>query len=261
MKWAVSGKGGVGKSTLTAALALLLAETGRKVLAVDADPDANLASFLGIPLAEQAALLTIADQKALIEERTGARVRDYGGMFKLNPTVDDLAGRFAYAHRGVRLLVLGAVRRGGSGCACPENTLLRALVQDLVLNREETLLLDMEAGIEHLGRATVRGVDGLLVVLAPGQRAVEAFHRIRRLAADIGLSRIRAVLNGVRTAEEEAFLRQALPGIDIAGVIPEAAGLRAADRDGMSVLEGLDAATRVALTALRDHLFSQEAST
>lgn len=260
MKWAVSGKGGVGKSTLTAALALLLAESGRTVLAVDADPDANLASFLGIPQARQAEIRTLAEQKALIEERTGAKVKDFGGMFKLNPTVDDLADRFAYAHRGVRLLVLGAVRKGGTGCACPESALLRALVQDLILHRDETLLLDMEAGIEHLGRATVRGVDGLLVVLSPGQRAVEAFHRIRRLGADIGLTRIRAVLNGVRTAAEEDFLRQALPGIEIAGVIPEAAGLRAADRDGMSVLDGLDAAARSALSVLLDGLIHSEAS-
>jgi len=261
MKWAVSGKGGVGKSTLTAALALLLAQAGRTVLAVDADPDANLASFLGIPQARQAAIRTLADQKALIEERTGAKVRDAGGMFKLNPTVDDLAERFAYAHRGVRLLVLGAVRRGGTGCACPESALLRALVQDLILCRDETLLLDMEAGIEHLGRATVRGVDGLLVVVSPGQRAVDSFHRIARLAGEIGLHRIRAVFNMVRSADEESFLRQALPGVDIAGVIPEAAGLRAADRDGLSVLDGMDAPARGALSGLLDGLIHSEAST
>ena len=260
MKWAISGKGGVGKSTVTAALALLLAAEGRQVLAVDADPDANLASFLGIPLDRQAAIHTIAEEKAVIEERTGVKLKDYGQMFKLNPTVNDLADRFAYPHRGVNLLVLGAVRGGGTGCACPENTLLRSLVQDLILNRDETLLLDMEAGIEHLGRATVRGVDALLVVLSPGQRAVDAFHRIARLAGDIGLNKIRAVFNKIRSPEEEAFLRQALPGVDVAGVIPEAAGLRAADRDGLSVLSGMDPATRLALQALLDQLLHQEAS-
>src|SRR5512137_2850295 len=141
-KIAVTGKGGVGKSTITAALALLTARMGHKVLAIDADPDANLASALGIPLELQKGIITIARHKRLIEERTGAKVQQYGQLFKLNPEVADIADTYACHHRGVALVVLGAVQGGGTGCACPENVLLKAIVQDVVLNRDEALFLD-----------------------------------------------------------------------------------------------------------------------
>ena len=163
LKLAITGKGGVGKSTLAATLAALLAEQGRRVVAVDADPVANLATALGISAAEQAKIVPISQRRALIEERTGAKVKQYGQVFKLNPDVADIAETYAYRHKGVALLVLGAVQQGGGGCACPESVLLRALVQDLVLAQEDALIMDMEAGVEHLGRATARGVDVVLV--------------------------------------------------------------------------------------------------
>lgn len=240
MKVAVSGKGGVGKTTVTAAMALIVARQGKKVLAVDADPDANLASALGIPESKQNDIITIARQKALIEERTGAKLKEYGQMFKLNPEVSDIADRFAYQHNGVSLLVLGAVEGGGAGCACPENTLLRALVQDIVLNRDEVLLLDMEAGIEHLGRATARGVDCLVVVVEPGLRSVDSVRRIARMAGEIGIRDIRLVMNRVRSVDDERYIANELPEYSIIGAIPYSEKLIAADRDGVSVLDAID---------------------
>ena len=244
----------MGKSTLAAALALLLAERGRKVLALDADPDANLATALGIPAAAQEAIVPIARQAALIEERTGAKVRQYGQIFKLNPEVSDLADRFAFHHRGVALLVLGAVQRGGSGCACPENVLLRALVTDLVLYRRDALVLDMEAGVEHLGRATASGVDRMIVVVEPGQRGVESTQRILRLARQIGLSDIRLVANKVCGPGDEAFLKGAFPGETFLGCIPFHEDLRGGDRDGQAVLDGLNPALRDRFEAIVDRM-------
>lgn len=240
MKLAISGKGGAGKSTLAAALALLLAQKGGKVLAVDADPDANLATALGISALDQAAIVPIARQAALIEERTGAKVRQYGQIFKLNPDVSDIADRFAFLHRGVALLVLGAIDRGGGGCACPENVLLRALVTDLILYRDDVLVMDMEAGVEHLGRATSSGVDQMIIVVEPGQRAVDSTRRILRLAREIGLTRIRLVANKVSGLDDEAFLKQSFPEEVFLGFIPYREEFRRGDRDGRSVLDGLN---------------------
>ncbi len=239
MKLAISGKGGAGKSTLAAALLLLMARRGRKVLAVDADPDANLAAALGIPASEQERIVPISRQAALIEERTGAKVRQYGQIFKLNPEVSDIADSFAYLHHGVALLVLGAIDRGGGGCACPENVLMRALVTDLVLYKDDALVMDMEAGVEHLGRSTASGVDRMIIVIEPGQRAVDSTRRILRLAHDIGLHDIRLVANKVTGPEDERFLREAFPENAFLGIIPYREELRRADRDGCSVLDGL----------------------
>jgi CO dehydrogenase maturation factor len=239
LKLAISGKGGAGKSTLAAAIILLMARRGRNVLALDADPDANLAAALGITSREQESIIPISRQAALIEERTGAKVKKYGQIFKLNPEVSDIAGCFAYHHRGVALLVLGAVERGGSGCACPENVLMRALVTDCILYKDDVLVMDMEAGVEHLGRATASGVDRLIIVVEPGQRAVDSTRRIVRLARDIGLQDIRLVANKINGMEDERFLREAFPGNTFLGIIPYREELRRTDRDGSSVLDGL----------------------
>jgi CO dehydrogenase maturation factor len=254
MKLAISGKGGAGKSTLAAILALLLAARGRKVLAVDADPDANLATALGIPAIEQSNIVPVARQAALIEERTGAKVRQYGQIFKLNPEVSDIADSYAYLHRGVALLVLGAVDRGGGGCACPENVLLRALVTDLVLYRDDVLVMDMEAGVEHLGRATASGVERMIVIVEAGQRAVESTRRILRLARDIGLKDIRLLANKITGPEDEAFLREAFPGETFLAFIPYEDAFRRADRDGVSVLDDLGVDLRRSFEDILDRL-------
>ena len=238
MKIAISGKGGVGKSTLAAALSLLIARKGQKILAVDADPDANLASALGIPQDEQKLIVPISHQAALIEERTGAKVKQYGQIFKLNPEVSDIAENYATLHEGVALLVLGAVEQGGGGCACPENVLIRALITDLILNKDEALIMDMEAGVEHLGRATARGVDTMLIVIEPGQRSIDSAKRVTRMAGEIGLKNIQFVANKVNGNDDVNFINQAFPGMEIIGSIPYSEEIRQADRKNQSVMDG-----------------------
>jgi len=239
MKIAISGKGGVGKSTLAAALALLMARRGRKVLAVDADPDANLAAALGIPVEKQREIIPISHQAALIEERTGAKVKQYGQIFKLNPQVSDIADNYATLHQGVALLVLGAVEQGGSGCACPENVLIRALVTDLILYKDDALVMDMEAGVEHLGRATTKGVDTMIVVVEPGQRSVDSANRVIRMAHEIGLENLRFVANKIENPADEQFIREAFPNHNFLGMIPYSEEIRRNDRNGLSVLDGM----------------------
>lgn len=240
MKIAISGKGGVGKTTLAAALSLLIAQQGRKILAVDADPDANLASALGISEEKQRTIIPISRQVALIEERTGAKVKQYGQVFKINPEVSDIAEKYATVHNDVALLVLGAIEGGGSGCACPESTLIRALITDLVLYKDDALVMDMEAGIEHLGRGTTRGVDSIIIVLEPGQRSIDSAHRVIRMAGEIGLKNIQLVANKIYGQEDEKFIRDAFPNYDLLGVIPYSEQFRQSDRNGQSVLDNLD---------------------
>jgi CO dehydrogenase maturation factor len=244
LKIAVSGKGGVGKSTVASIIALMKAEAGDRVLALDADPDANLASSLGIPHREQRRIVTISQQIELIEERTGAKVGQYGQVFRLNPDVADVADHYAYKHRGVSLLVLGAVKSGGGGCACPENTFIRALVNDLVLFKGDTLIMDMEAGIEHLGRATSQGVDAMLVVVEPGQRSVDCALLVERMSHEIRVKRVLFMVNKVACDADRSFIREALPKREILAFLPYSGEMRNADRDGASPYDFLDDETR-----------------
>jgi CO dehydrogenase maturation factor len=240
MKIAISGKGGVGKSTFAAALALSLAKNGGKVLALDADPDANLASALGISHENQKKIIPITTQIELIEERTGAKVDQYGMVFKLNPEVSDIAEDYSYTQNGVSLLVLGAIKKGGAGCACPENTFIKALVTDLVLYKNETLIMDMEAGIEHLGRATSQGVDVMIVVVEPGQRSIDCANTVIRMAKEIGIKKLLFVANKVTSKSDEEFIKNSLKGQEILAFLPYSQVIRNADRDGVSVLDVLD---------------------
>jgi CO dehydrogenase maturation factor len=219
VKIAISGKGGVGKTTLSAFLVRWFAEQGKKVLAIDADPDANLGHALGLEIAY--AITPISQMRELIAERTEAVPGTYGGFFKLNPRVDDLPERLSVPQgENIRLMVMGGVKKGGSGCVCPESVLLKNLVQHLILRRDEVVIMDMEAGIEHLGRGTSKYVDWLITVVEPGQRSVETASRIRDLGKDIGLSRIGLVGNKVRNDQDRAFLRKVLSGQLILGFIP-----------------------------------------
>jgi CO dehydrogenase maturation factor len=158
-------------------------------------------------------------------------------MFKLNPTVDDIADSYGFNKNGYSLLVLGAVDQGGGGCGCPEGVLIRALVSDMVLHKSEALIMDMEAGVEHLGRATARGVDCMLIVVEPGQRSVDCAKRIIRMAHEIGLRNLQMVANKVASADEEAFIRQALPELPLLGVIPFDESFGEADRKGCAPLD------------------------
>jgi CO dehydrogenase maturation factor len=232
MKIAVSGKGGVGKTTFSALLIRTLNEQGKHVLAIDADPDANLAAALGIPDADR--IVPIADMKELIFERTEAKPGSMGGFFKLNPKVDDLPDALSAKLDNIKLMRLGGVKKGGSGCICPESTLLRALMTHIVLARDEVVVMDMEAGIEHLGRATASAVDRLIVVVEPGRRSMDTADHIRKLASEIGLKNIVLVGNKVRSPKDEAFLKEHLKDFEFLGFIPYDEALIEADLDGVS---------------------------
>ncbi len=217
MKIAVAGKGGVGKTFIAGTLARLLSRDGYRVLAVDADPAMNLAFALGVPSAVASRIVPITENKELIEERTGARQRSGFSMFiNLTPTVDDIAERYGVmAHDGVRLLVLGTVRSGGSGCMCPANALIRALIRHITLMEGDAVVMDMEAGLEHLGRATVRGFDALLCVVDPGAQSIETAARITRLANEIGVKEVLVVANKTTTEEDERFIEASLSSIGL----------------------------------------------
>jgi CO dehydrogenase maturation factor len=240
MKIAIGGKGGVGKTLLAALLSRTFAESGYAVIAIDADPDGNLAATLGFSHPDQ--IVPISEMSDLIEERTGAKPGKSGGFFKLNPKVDDLPDEYSQEHRGIKLMVMGRLKKGGSGCYCPENALLRALVSHLLLARDEVVILDMEAGIEHLGRATARAVDKLIIVVEPGQRSVDSAYRVNKLAKDIGLENIAVVGNKVRRPEDEEFLATSLAGFEFLGLVPYDQSIVDADMAGKPLL---DASPRV----------------
>ena len=232
MKLAVSGKGGVGKTTFASLLIRTFNQQGKRVLAIDADPDANLAACIGIGHADQ--IVPISEMKELVQERTGAQPGTIGGFFKLNPKVDDLPDSLSAKLENIKLMRLGGVKKGGSGCICPESTLLRALVMHIVLARDEVVVMDMEAGIEHLGRATAKAVDKLIVVVEPGRRSIDTAGHIRQLASEIGLNTIAVVGNKIRNEKDEDFLKAHLHDFDIIGFLPYDDALIEADLNGIS---------------------------
>ena len=234
MKIAVTGKGGVGKTTLSALLASTFAQRGMEVFAIDADPDANLAGTLGY--ADADSIRPLVELKELIAERTGVEPGTTGGMFRLNPFVSDIPETYAVDIGGVHVLVAGAVKKGGAGCYCPENAMIRALVSHLLVERDTAVVLDMEAGIEHLSRGTVAAVDCLVVVLEPSRRSVETAGRIRRLANEIGIGRVVAVGNKIRTDTDRAFLESALPDLDFVGFLPYDNTIRESDISGVTIV-------------------------
>ncbi|MDR2531124.1 MAG: AAA family ATPase [Oscillospiraceae bacterium] len=239
MKIAVTGKGGVGKTTVAAILARLYADEGRSVVAADVDPDANLGLALGFTDAELASITPISAMKDLINERTGADSSGLGKFFKINPKVDDIPDRFALNRNGVKLLVLGTVDTGGSGCVCPEHVLLKRLLSHLVLREDDVVIMDMEAGLEHLGRGTTSFMDRFIVVIEPGARSVQTYNNVRRLALDLGITRVDVIANKVRDADDEAFVRASIP--ELLGVIRYSDAVIDADRQGKSPFD-LDSA-------------------
>jgi CO dehydrogenase maturation factor len=250
MKMAITGKGGVGKSTLAGILASLARDDGKTVLAVDSDPDANLAFALGMPEQERARIVPVAQRSELIEERTGAKLKQFGQIFKLNPDISDVTDRFSYDFNGIHLLVLGAIEAGGTGCACPENVFLRNLLSNIILQRGEIVIVDMEPGFEHLGRSTAQGVDLMVVVVEPASQSVATARAIVTLAEQIGLRKIRFVGNKITSKSERAYLADHLEAGQVMGFIPYSESIRQADRDGILLLENLDSAVRQAFEAI-----------
>lgn len=235
MKIAITGKGGVGKTTLAALLAQAYADAGRQVLAVDADPSPCLAGALGFPQELREKLRPIAEMDELIEERTGAKPGTVGGFFTLNPRVDDIPERFSVLYKGVRLLEMGSVDLGGSGCICPESAMLKTLFTHLLFRKDDILILDMYAGVEHLGRATVDFVDVMLIVVEPTRRSLGTAAQIKRLAQDIGVENLWLVGNKVRNGEDEAFIQAESPGLPVLGYLPADLAVQEADRLGLPV--------------------------
>jgi CO dehydrogenase maturation factor len=218
MKLAITGKGGVGKTMLASLLSTTLTQSGYSVLAIDADPNATLATTLGFPHPER--ITPISEMGDLIEERTGARPGQAASYFKLNPRVDDIPEKYWVEHNGIKLMVMGRLKKGGSGCYCPENALLEALIAHILLRRDEVVIIDMEAGVEHLGRATARAVDKMIIVVEPGKGSIETAFRIRELAKDIGLKNVAVVANKIRSEQDREFLISAMPDFEFLGFIP-----------------------------------------
>ena len=234
MKIAVTGKGGVGKTTVAACLARLYADEGRNVLTADVDPDANLGLALGFSEQELSEITPISKMKDLVMERTGADESGIGKFFKINPKVDDIPDRFAKTCNGVKLLVMGTVDVAGSGCVCPEHVLIKRLLSHLVISREEVVILDMEAGLEHLARGTTSFMDRFIVVVEPGSRSVQTYRKVRQLAFDLGVEHVDAVANKVRTEADEAFIKANIPEDELLGIIHYSNGVIDADRMGKS---------------------------
>ncbi len=251
MKIAVSGKGGVGKTTFSAMLIRTLNDQGKKVLAIDADPDANLAAAIGIPDAET--IIPISEMKDLVYERTEAKPGSVGGFFKMNPKVDDLPDALSARLGNIKLMRLGGVKKGGAGCICPESTMLKALITHIVLARDEVVVMDMEAGIEHLGRATAGAVDRLIVVVEPGRRSIDTAIHIKKLAGEIGLSRIAMIGNKIRSEKDIAFLKEHLKDFSFLGFLPYDDALIEADLQGRSPYEA-DSETRPKISEIAANL-------
>jgi CO dehydrogenase maturation factor len=236
MKIAITGKGGVGKTTITALLARALANQGKQVIAIDANPDANLALALGMSSFTQE-LRPISEMADLIEERTGAKPGTTGGLFKLNPRVDDIPERFSIIKDNIRLILMGGIRGANAGCMCPESSFLKSLVSHLVLARSEVVLMDMEAGVEHLGRGTAKGVSAFIIVVEPGQRSFQTAHTVRKMASGLGIKRVFVIGSKVRNDADRNFIKESLPDFEILGFVSYNLELAEADRTGRSVFE------------------------
>jgi CO dehydrogenase maturation factor len=240
MKLAVTGKGGVGKTTIAALLARAAQRHGNRVIAIDADPDANLAPTLGHT--DPGSIVALSERKKLIEERVGS-----GGVIRLNPKVDDLVDILGVDIDGIKLLQLGTIPKGGGGCFCSPSALLKAFLIHVLTQPDEWVILDMEAGLEHLGRGSSSGVDGLVIVVEPSRRSLETAERIRALAADLKIGKVWCVANKIGSDEELQTISQNLHGITFVGAIPRAPSLEGfaarADKDSTepSVIDSIEA--------------------
>ena len=240
MKLAVVGKGGVGKTLISGTLARLLARDGYKVLAIDVDPSMNLAYSIGVPADVAAKIVPLSEDHDLIEERTGARPGSSGAVFSMTPTVFDIAEKYGVpGPDGIRLLVMGTVRSGGSGCMCPTNALAKALMRHLLVSVKEAVVMDMEAGLEHLGRGTVRGVDVMLCVVEPRMQSIETAKRIKSLSTDLGVKTVLVVANKVKRDEDLTLIERALAGsgMPIIASVPYDESMEQADMSRIAPLD------------------------
>jgi len=201
MRIAIAGKGGVGKTTIVATLAHIFAEKGFKIIAVDGDPSMNLHSSLGMKNP-----VPVSDLKELISERTVIEP----GVYNMNPKVDDILEKYGEKKGDITLLVMGTIESAGQGCICPENAFLRALLRHIVLKRNELLILDTEAGVEHLGRRTAEKFDVMLIVTEPSQKSIETASRIYSLAKELGIKKIFGIGTKTGSEKERKLIEDAL---------------------------------------------------
>ena len=241
MKIAVAGKGGVGKTFVSATLSRLLARDGYSVLAVDADPNLNLGYSLGVAYDVADEIVPISDNEALVKEKTGVSPEEaLGSMFNMNPRVNDIVDRFGVnAPDDVKLLVMGTVKGGGTGCMCGANAMLRVLLQHMLIQRGEILVMDMVAGLEHLGRGTARRMDAMIVVIEPRMKSVDTVKRILKMAEEIEVETIYAVGNKVMRPKDEAFIREKMNelGVEVISLIPYDQSVADADMEGRPTLD------------------------
>ncbi|MBF0515510.1 MAG: AAA family ATPase [Nitrospirae bacterium] len=229
MKIAITGKGGVGKTTLAAMLSHLYVRDGRRVIAVDADPDANLASALGLSQAQIKDIKPIAEMSDLIEQRTGSKPGSIGGVFKLNPRVDDIPQACSIDIDGVRLLVMGKSKEASSGCYCPENVFLKRLLKHIILDPGMVVIVDMEAGIEHFTRGTAEAVDAFVVVVEPGSRSLQTARTIKGMAATLGVKNVFVVASKIREKSDLVFIEANIEDMKLIGHISHSADIVKAD--------------------------------
>ena len=209
MKIAVSGKGGVGKTSVAAGLVIFFEKQGKRIIAIDADPDANLAATLGFSVSERPS--PISELKKIILERTG----EVGTFFKLNPKVDDIPDKFSARKGNIRLIEMGTVKKGGAGCVCPESAFLKALLSHIFLNRDEVVVVDMEAGIEHLGRGTAQSVEKFLIVVEPNNTSLDTAKKINSLAEGLGIKDVSVIGNKIRSDKDKDFIDKNLKEINV----------------------------------------------
>lgn len=233
VKIAIGGKGGVGKTTVCAVWAQLLAENGFDVLAIDADSNTNLASAFGIPSAQSPEPLI--KMKQLIAERTGVGKDSVGTYFRLNPKVSDLPQKYWLDINGVKLLVLGAIQQAGAGCACPEGAFLKALLTHTILQRQEVVLVDLAAGVEFMGRASVQGIDALVIVVEPGSRSIETAKNISQMAKELGIKHVATIANKITKGSQIEAIKRELTDIAILANIPYNPAVQEADLKQKSV--------------------------
>lgn len=257
MKIAITGKGGVGKTTFSSMLSRLFADDGYRVVAVDADPDANLGLALGFPKDVYEDIVPISDMKNLVSERTAAETGTFNKMFKLNPKVDDIPDKFCKEHKGVKLLTLGTVDSGGSGCVCPEHVLLKRLCSHLILQNKDVVIMDMEAGIEHLGRGTAQGVDAFIVVVEPGERSLQTYRKVKKLGNDIGVKKVFVVGNKIRNKSDEEFVTSNLQDGELLGFVYYNQDVIDSDRASKSPYD-VSSDTKMQINEIKNRLMTNE---